>query len=70
MSEHAEFDCVIVQMRSLESLLTGAQANEPIGAQQLLPVCEAVRMLATKLAQLMPTAPADELAEPVAALHH
>jgi hypothetical protein len=68
MSEHPEFDCVIAQMRALEGQFAGPQADEPISAKELLPICEAIRMLATKLAQLMPTPAVEEVAEPAGAL--
>lgn len=49
MSEHPEYDCLITQMRSQEALFLAA-ADQPITGKDLLPICEAIRMLAGKLA--------------------
>lgn len=49
MSEHPEFDSIIAQMRSLESLFLH-EADKPVTAKDLLPLCEAIRRLAAKLA--------------------
>lgn len=68
MSETPEFDCIIAQMRALEAQFAGLKADEPLSAKELLPICEAIRMLATKLAQLMPTPAVEDLVEPAGAL--
>lgn len=46
---HPEFDMVITQMRSLEALFLCETPDRPIIAKDLLPICEAVRMLAEKI---------------------
>jgi hypothetical protein len=48
MSTHPEFECLITQMRSLESMFL-ASADTPVTGKDLLPICEAIRALATRL---------------------
>ena len=49
---HPEFDVVITQMRSLESLFLSETPDKPIVAKDLLPICEAIRTLAEKMSTL------------------
>ncbi len=60
MSEHPEFDCIIAQMRALEAVYL-ANADQPVTGKDILPVCEAIRLLATKMADFVPSPGTEDL---------
>jgi len=60
MSEHPEFECVIAQMRALEAMFL-SDADKPVIGKDLLPICEAIRMLAIKMVDVTPAPVEDEL---------
>jgi hypothetical protein len=53
---HPELDVVVTQMRALESLFRSESADQPILAKDLLVICESIRTLACKIAEMQPAA--------------